>query len=138
MYLYAGLFGLTTGLIVSMIFHVYSRKTTDTYSKDIFGVNSATVIKNLLVINVLFLIVVFGWLSSFIRDVTFPMNHPPLFLLETLLAGILPASTLFIIYYIRQVPLGRHALYGFIVLVVKCMLAHILLQVSGVYSSLLK
>lgn len=138
MYLYAGLFGIVTGLIVSMIFHVHSRRTTNEYTRDIFGVDSNTVIKNMIVVNLIFLIVVFSWLSLFIRDVNFPIENPLLFLLETLLAGILPASTLFIIYYIRNVPLGRYALYGFFVLVVKCMLAHVLLQVSGVYSSLLK
>jgi hypothetical protein len=104
----------------------------------IFGVDSNTVIKNILVMNVLFLIVLFGWLSFFIRDLTFPMENPLLFLLETLLAGILPASTLFIVYYIRNIPLGSHVLYGFILLVLKCMVGHVLLQVSGVYNSLLK
>jgi|LauGreDrversion4_2_1035121.scaffolds.fasta_scaffold47035_4 hypothetical protein len=138
MYLYAGLFGVISGLIVSMVFHVYSRRTTNTYTRDIFGVDSNTVIKNMIVVNLLFLIVVFSWLSLFIRDVNFPMENPLLFSLETLLAGILPASTLFIIYYLRSVPMGRYALYGFVVLVAKCMLVHVLFQVSGVYSSLLK
>jgi hypothetical protein len=138
MYLYAGIFGIVTGLIVSMVFHVHSRRTANTYTRDIFGVDTGTIIQNMVVVNAVFLIVVFSWLSLFIRDVTFPMNNPLLFLLETLLAGILPASTLFIIYYIRNVPLGRHALYGFFLLVFKCMVAHVLFQISGVYTSLLK
>jgi len=138
MYLYAVLFGVITGLLVSMVFHVYSKRTTDTYTRMIFGVSSSSVIKNLLVFNVLFLVVVMGWLSLFIRDLTFPTEHPLRFLIESILVGVIPASTLFIIYYIRNVPLGRDVLYGFLVLVFKCILAHVLLQVSGVYSSLLK
>jgi len=138
MYLYAVLFGVITGLLVSMVFHVYSKRTTDTYSRMIFGVSSSSVIKNLLVFNILFLVVVMGWLSLFIRDLTFPTEHPLMFLIETILVGVIPASTLFIIYYIRHVPLGRDVLYGFLVIVFKCILAHVLLQVSGVYSSLLK
>jgi ABC-type multidrug transport system permease subunit len=136
MYFYAGLFGILSGLVVSLIFHMYSRKTTNTYARNIFGVDSNTVIKIMIVVNIIFLIVIFSWLSLFIRDVTFPMEHPFLFLLETLLAGILPSSTIFIIYYLRNIPLGRHAVYGFVVLVVKCMVAHILFQLSGVYSLL--
>jgi hypothetical protein len=138
MYFYAIVFGVITGLLVSAMFHVYSRRTTDTYTRLIFGVDSSKVIQNLLVVNVLFLVVLFGWLSLFIRDLTFPLENPLLFFAETLAAGILPASTLFIIYYVRKIPLGRHAWYGFFLLVLKCMLAHVLLQVSGVYNSLLK
>lgn len=138
MYFYAIVFGVVTGLLVSATFHVYSRRTTNVYTRLIFGVDSNKIIQNLLVVNVLFLVVLFGWLSLFIRDLTFPMDKPFLFFVETLAAGILPASTLFIIYYVRNIPLGRHAWYGFFLLVLKCMLAHVLLQVSGVYQSLLK
>lgn len=138
MYLYAVVFGIITGLLVSMTFHMYSKRTTDEYTRLIFGVNSTSVIKNLLVMNILFLTVVFGWLSLFIRDVKFPSDHPLLFLWETFLVGVIPASTVFIVYYLRHIPLGRDSVYGFIVLVVKCMLAHVLFQVSGVYTSLLK
>jgi len=138
MYLYAIVVGIITGILVSVVFQIHSKRTTNMYTRMIFGVDSNTVIKNILVMNVLFLIVLFGWLSFFIRDLTFPMENPLLFLLETLLAGILPASTLFIVYYIRNIPLGSHVLYGFILLVLKCMVGHVLLQVSGVYNSLLK
>jgi hypothetical protein len=138
MYVYATLWGILIGLLVSATFHIYSKRTTNMYTRVIFGVDTDTVIKNLLVANILFLVVLFGWLSLFIRDMTFPMDKPFLFFVETLAAGILPASTLFIIYYVRNIPLGRHAWYGFFLLVLKCMLAHVLLQVSGVYHSLLK
>jgi hypothetical protein len=138
MYLYAVVFGVITGLLVSMTFHMYSKRTTDTYTRLIFGVSSTAVIKNLLVFNILFLTVVVGWLSLFIRDVTFLVEQPWLFLWETVLVGVIPASTLFIVYYLRNVPMGRDGWYGFIALVLKCMLAHVLLQVSGVYTSLLK
>ena len=126
--------GVVTGLIVSLALHLYSRQTSDTRIE--FG--SKTIIENMIVLNVVFLVVVFGWFSLFVRDVTFPSEHPLLFMLETLLAGILPASTIFFVYYLRNVPLGKHALYGFILLVLKCMLGHVLLQLSGVYSFLLK
>lgn len=134
MYVKAILGGVVVGLIVSLILHMYSRQKSDTRIE--FG--SKTIIQNMLVLNVVFLIVVFGWFSLFVRDVTFPSEHPLLFVIESLLAGILPASTLFFVYYLRNIPLGKNAVYGFFLLVLKCILAHVLLQLSGVYSFLLK
>lgn len=138
MYLYAVVFGIVTGLLVSLTLQMYSKRTTDEYTRLIFGVSSMTIIKNMLVFNILLLTVIFGWLCLFIRDVKFPSEHPLLFLWETFLVGLLPASTVFIVYYLRHIPLGKEGFYGFLVLILKCMLAHVLFQVSGVYTSLLK
>jgi hypothetical protein len=97
-----------------------------------------TLIKDILLMIVLFMIVVFGWLSLLVRDVTFPMEHPLAFIIETLLVSILPALTLFVIYYIRNIPLGKGGVLGFGAIALKCVVGHLLLQFSGVYSSLLK
>ena len=84
------------------------------------------------------MIVVFGWLSFLVRDTKFPMEHPLEFIVETLLVSILPALTLFVVYYIRKIPLGKDGVLGFGVIALKCVVGHLLLQFSGVYSSLLK
>jgi len=104
----------------------------------IFGMTTTTLIKYLLIMIVLFMIVVFGWLCFLVRDTTFPMEQPISFLVETILVGILPALALFVVYYIRKIPPGKEGVLGFGVIAIKCMLGHILLQFSGVYSSLLK
>ena len=138
MYLYAMLMGIVLGVIVSLAFNIHSKRGTDVYSHLIFGMTSTNVIKDLLIVLVLFMIVVFGWLSFLVRDTNFPIEHPMKFFLETLLVSILPALTLFVVYYIRKIPLGKEGVLGFGVIALKCAVGHILLQVSGVYSSLLK
>jgi len=138
MYLYAILLGIVLGVIVSVTFNIHSKRGTDVYTHIIFGMTSTALIKNLLLILVLFMIVVFGWLSFLVRDTKFPMEHPMTFLVETLLVGILPALTLFVVYYIRKIPLGKEGVLGFGAIALKCVVGHLLLQFSGVYSSLLK
>lgn len=137
MYLYAVFIGICLGLIVSIAFNVYSRRTADEYSLFLVGENSTTFIKNILVSIVFFLIVVVGWASLLIRDTAFPREHMNRFLVELLLVGLLPALTIFVLYYSRNHPLGKTGWIGFGALAFKCMLAHVLLQLSGVYTSIL-
>ena len=100
--------------------------------------NTNHFIQLMLVFLTFFLIMVIGSLSLLIRDVKYPIQYPILFTMETLVMGILPASTLFILYHLRGLPITVHILYAFLVFAVKCMIAHVLLQLSGVYSSLFK
>ena len=138
MYLYAILLGIFLGIVVSLAFNIHSKRGTDVYTHLIFGMTSTALIKDLLLVLILFLIVVFGWLSFLVRDTKFPMEHPLEFIVETLLVSILPALTLFVVYYIRKIPLGKDGVLGFGVIALKCVVGHLLLQFSGVYSSLLK
>jgi hypothetical protein len=138
MYLYAILLGIVLGIIVSLAFNIHSKRGTDVYSHLIFGMTSTSVIKDLLIMLVLFLIVVFGWLSFLVRDTRFPMEHPVDFMIETIVVGILPALTLLVVYYIRKIPLGKDGILGFGAIALKCIVGHLLLQFSGVYTSLLK
>jgi hypothetical protein len=138
MYLYAILLGIVLGVIVSAAFNIHSKRGTDVYTHLIFGMTSTALIKDLLLMLVLFMIVVFGWLSFLVQDTTFVVEHPLEFMVESLLVSILPALTLFVVYYIRKIPLGKEGVLGFGVIALKCVVAHLLLQFSGVYSSLLK
>jgi len=81
---------------------------------------------------------VVGMLSLLIRDVVYPYHEPVLFTLETVLMGVIPASTLFVLYFLRGYPLTTKGVYAFIILAIKCMAAHLLLQFSGIYSSIFK
>jgi hypothetical protein len=138
MYLYAILLGIFLGMVVSLAFNIHSKRGTDVYSHLVFGMTSTALIKNILIMLVLFMIVVFGWLSFLVRDTKFPMEYPLEFMIETLMVSILPALTLFVVYYIRKIPLGKEGVVGFGVIALKCVVGHLLLQFSGVYSSLLK
>ena len=138
MYLYAMLWGALLGVIVSLAFNIHSKQGADKYTHLIFGMTTTTLIKDLLIMLVLFLVVVFGWLSFLVRDIAFPMERPLEFIMETLIVGILPALTLFVVYFIRNIPLGKEGVLGFGVIALKCIVGHLLLQFSGVYTSLLK
>jgi hypothetical protein len=138
MYLYAILLGIFLGMVVSLAFNIHSKRGTDVYSHLVFGMTSTALIKNILIMLVLFMIVVFGWLSFLVRDIKFPMEHPLEFIIETFIVSILPALTLLVVYYIRKIPLGKEGVVGFGVIALKCVVGHLLLQFSGVYSSLLK
>ena len=138
MYWYAILLGVCLGVIVSVALNIHSKKGIDKYSHLIFGMTTSTLIKDLIITVVVFLTIVFGWLSFMIRDIDFPMEYPLEFMVETLLVSILPALTLFVVYYIRKVSLGKDGILGFVAIAFKCILAHLLFQFSGVYSSLLK
>jgi len=138
MYLAAMLLGIALGVIVSVAFNIHSKRGTDKYTHLIFGMTTNTLIKDIILMLVLFMIVVFGWLSFLVRDTTFVMEHPLEFMVETLLVSILPALTLFVVYYIRKIPLGKEGILGFGVIALKCVVGHLLLQFSGAYTSLLK
>ena len=100
--------------------------------------DSSTFIKMLIVFLTFFLVTFIGGLSLLIRDVAYPSRHPWKFAIETLLMGVIPASTLFIFYYLRGSAITITSIYAFILFACKCMIVHLLLQFSGVYSSIFK
>jgi hypothetical protein len=131
-------FGIFTGMIFSYLFKINGTKTADSYTFSIFNMNSSKFIKMMLIFLTFFLIIVIGSLSLLIRDVDYPIHRPVMFTIETLLMGIIPASTLFVLYYLRGSPITTKGVYAFIILAMKCMVAHVLLQFSGIYSSIFK
>jgi hypothetical protein len=137
-YFYSILFGILTGLLFSYVFKINSVKTADSYTYSILNMNTNTFMKMMLIFITFFLIMVIGSLSLLIRDVEYPLEYPLLFTVETILTGILPASTLFILYYLRGWRITTRIVYAFILLAFKCMVAHVLLQFSGIYSSIFK
>ncbi len=137
-YVYSVSLGILTGIIFSYLFNIHSVKTADSYTHSILNMNTNTFIKMMLVFFTFFLMIVLGSLSLLIRDVEYPSQRPFMFMVETVLLGIIPASTLFVLYYLRGSRITLHILYAFIVLAVKFMIAHVLLQFSGIYTSLFK
>ena len=123
--MYSVYFGIWTGILFS---YMKSKELSD----------SSTFIKMLIVFLTFFLVTFIGGLSLLIRDVAYPSRHPWKFAIETLLMGVIPASTLFIFYYLRGSAITITSIYAFILFACKCMIVHLLLQFSGVYSSIFK
>jgi len=82
-----------------------------------------------------FSIAIFAGFSALIRDTTFPIEHPYLFTLETLIAATFPAAIIFFMTYLRGKDFTQNTYIDFALLSLKFALVHILLQFSGVYGS---
>ena len=137
-YVYFGLIGLVIGAISSWFLNIHSENSVDLYSRAIFGMNSATFIKGVSIFFTCVIISLTAWLSFLIRDLDYPKENPIYFTIETLLAGIIPATFLLYMFYTRGTTNNQILYSNFPLLALKLMLAHILLQFSGVYSSVFK
>lgn len=127
--------GTIIGVIVSVLFGVYSKSTADSYIRTIFGVNSTDFIFDGVIFIVILSFIVLTTFSIMIRDLAFPSSSPGNFTIETLLMGFLPASVFLIMPLLRGYKYTSHTALEFFILVLKFGVLHILLQFSGFYSS---
>lgn len=128
--------GLAIGILVSVLFGVYSKSSVDTYSRMFFGMNSYDMIFYLIIIVLVPTFIVLTTFSVMIHDVAYPVSMPVNFTIETLLMGFLPSLVFLLMPYLRGYNYTNHTMVEFLFLVVKFGALHILLQFSGFYSSL--
>jgi hypothetical protein len=133
-----GFIGIFVGGLFSVLLGIYSSPTADKYSREIFGTDSAYLIKYISVLVISFSTMVAAGFSVMIRDFQFPEAFPALFTFEILYAAFVPASVLILMTVIRNKPFSKNTFYDFGLLSLKFGLAHLLLQASGVYSSVFK
>jgi len=133
--IYPALYGGVIGLILSIVLGIYSKPTASKYSYAIFGTSSTTLLKNVTIFSAALAIAVLSGFSFLIRDTEFPTEHPFLFTSEVLVAGVLPALVLLYMTYVRKKPFTSNTVIDFSLLTAKFALAQVLLQFSGVYSS---
>jgi hypothetical protein len=131
-------YGLIIGTALSYFLTIHSTKTASAYSYAIFNTDSIYIIKYFAIITVAFSIAFMSVFSALIRDLDYPTQNPIYFTVETLFAGIVPALLLFLMTYLRKKPFTESTAIDFTILVIKFSLVHILLQFSGVYSSIFK
>jgi hypothetical protein len=135
--LISGGVGAGVGLVLSVIFGIYSKKTADSTTKEIFGVSSQNFV-NYITLSALSVLVVFlSTMCILVRDGKYPSENPIRFTIETLAMGIVPALLFLGSLYSRVGGLGTHPVVKFLIIVVKCGLGHVLLQYSGYYSAIL-
>ncbi len=122
--------GLILGVIVSFAF-------SKSYSSDantIFGINTNSLIKYILLFAVIFSVVLFSALSYLVKDFDYPTANPLYFTLETLFAGFVPASIFYAIMFLRGIPGSTGRNIEYLVLSAKFAIFHILFQFSGFYT----
>lgn len=128
--------GLIIGMILSVVFGIYSRAGAEPYIRMFFGMSSYDLIFDgiifMLSVGALFLTV----LSCIIRDSAYATNTSINFLLETFLMAVLPSIGFLAMAGLRGYRLDSEVAMEFSVLVLKFGLLHVLLQFSGFYSNI--
>lgn len=135
----AAAIGLAMGAILSLLFGRYTLPTKIPSQFTIGGFSTGLILTNIVLVAIVGAIVFFAYVSMVVRDTAFPSTHPWLFIIETLVVGLVPASVIYVITDFRDD--GQFSLSGlnkeFLLLAAKFMIFHLLFQFSGVYSYML-
>jgi len=129
------LWGLLVGAIFSIALGVHSKRTATEITHTLFGMTSMTLLKYIIVALITFTIVVVSTFSVIVRDLTYPNKHPVAFTAETFAAAFIPSIIIFIMVAMRGKPITKTVFIEYILLSLKFGIAHILLQFSGMYTS---
>jgi len=126
--------GLVLGAIFSVVFGIFNKKSSDSLSRNIFGMSSSVLVTDAIIIVIVGSFVFLSTISAIVKDLAYPRAKPINFTVETLLMAFMPASIIFFMTYLRGFPIELKTWEEFAVLSVKFGLLHILLQFSGFYS----
>jgi hypothetical protein len=133
--LYPAFVGLLLGSMISFIFNLNSQRTVSKFSVLIFGYESDLLIKMILLFTITAGIAGLAGMSMMVRDVDYPKQHLSSFILETFVASVFPAFLLLVMTYLRGQTFTGYTFLDFLLLAAKFGILHVLLQFSGVYSS---
>lgn len=128
--------GVVLGSILSVLFGVYSTASANTYTRNIFGMSSTSLLLDGTVAILAVIIIVLTTVSVMVRDAWYPMSHPGNFILETMLMAFLPASVFLVMVPLRGYRFTVETFLEFGVLFLKFGVLHVLLQFSGFYSDI--
>lgn len=128
------LVGLAIGGVLSVIFGVYSKAGSSSYSRTIFGMQSTQLITNAVLLLVGASVVFLAVVSALVRDLAYPTKKPLSFAMETLAMATFSSMTIFLMTYLRGIRFSKTTVEEFFILFAKFGVLHILLQFSGFYS----
>jgi hypothetical protein len=126
--------GLVFGSIISIVFGIYNKKGSDTFSRNIFGMSSSKLVADIIVFVIVGSFIFLSTVSAIVKDLAYPQSKPINFTIETLLMSFLPACIIFAMTYLRGHKITTKTFGEFGLLSAKFGLLHILLQFSGFYS----
>jgi hypothetical protein len=133
--LIAGGVGVAVGLIVSVVFGVYSKATSQYYVRTLFGISSEELLETLIVSILAASVIGLAGISVMIRDFAYPTAKPLEFTTEVLLFGILPAAVFLLMSVFRGYGITKDTILEFVLLAAKFGILHVLLQGCGFYSN---
>jgi hypothetical protein len=128
------LVGLAIGGVLSLIFGLYSKAGSSSYSRSIFGIQSTQLITDAVLMLVGASVVFLAVVSALVRDLAYPNKKPLNFAMETLAMATFSSMTIFLMTYLRGVRFSGATVEEFFVLFAKFGVLHVLLQFSGFYS----
>lgn len=129
------LYGLLGGALFSLAIGVHSKRTATEITHTLFGMTSAQLLIHTILFIITFTLVIASVFSVLIQDLKYPNEHPIAFTTETFVVSLFPSLVLFIMTLLRGKPITRHTYIEYVLLSVKFGLAHILMQFSGIYTS---
>jgi len=130
--------GAVLGVVLSVVFGIYSSKTSNTWSMSIFGMNSGDLITDALFLILGASVIFLATVSGLVRDLYYPINRPWYFTAEVFLMAVPPALAFLAMVAMRGYSLTTGDVWEkFSVLLIKFALLHVLLQFSGFYSDIL-
>jgi len=134
----ASVVGLGLGFLLSLLFGRYTLPTKIPTEFTIAGYPTGVILANIVLIAIVGAVVFFGYVSMVVQDTTFPTQHPWLFIVETLVVGLVPASVIYVMTDFRDNgKLDFSSLnQNFLLLAAKFAIFHLLFQFSGVYTYL--
>lgn len=135
-FLIAAAVGLALGGILSLLFGRFALPTRVPFEFTIAGMSTGVLLTNLLIVAIIGAIVFFGYISMVVQDTAFPRVHTWLFLIETLIVGLVPASVIYVMQDFRDDGIFDLSKLNieFLLLAAKFATFHLLFQFSGVYS----
>ena len=128
------LVGLAIGGVLSVIFGVYSKAGSSSYSRTIFGMQSTQLITDAVLLLVGASVVFLAVVSALVKDLVYPTKKPLSFAMETLAMATFSSMTIFLMTYLRGIRFSKTTVEEFFILFAKFGVLHILLQFSGFYS----
>jgi hypothetical protein len=126
--------GLIVAITITSIFHLHSNRENAV----ILGSKTSTVIEATIMSIFVFFTVIMIWFSISVRDLKYPRENKLRFTIEVILSGFLPSLFIFLLYYLRGIPITKITVGGFIFLSIKLCFFHVLSQFSGLYSTFLR
>ena len=129
------LWGLLAGALFSVALGVHSKRTATELTHTLFGMTSMTLLKYIIVVLIAFSIVIVSTFSVMIQDLKYPNEHPIPFTVETFAVSFIPSLILFLMVIMRGKPITCTVYMEYFLLSLKFGIAHILLQFSGIYTS---
>jgi len=130
--------GAVLGVLSCILFGSFAETGKDFFATKWLGMEIGEVISAVFVGFLVMCFVFFVYVGLAVRDIKFPSKHPWLFILETLAAGLIPATFVYVFEAFRSDSPFEFFSKGFLIFAAKCAMFNLYFQFSGFYGYLMQ